>query len=119
MEISVSRPSDGGFTVVVVNGDVDVHSAPHLRDALLELIEDGNGEAVLDLDAVSFIDSTGLGALVSAYGAARDKGGALPLVCTSVRTLRLFAITGLDAVFDVHPSVDDALKQLAAAASDR
>ena len=60
------------------------------------------------------LDSTGLGALVEARSATTKAGGALPLVCNSERILKLFTITGLDGVFAIHPTVDEAVKQLTA-----
>ena len=59
-----------------------------------------------------FLDSTGLGALVAARTTASEHGASLPLVCTHQRILKLFTITGLDGVFRIHPTVDDALERL-------
>ncbi|GAB2483951.1 anti-sigma factor antagonist BldG [Jatrophihabitans fulvus] len=112
VELSVSRQSVGGFPVVAVSGEVDVYSAPALKDSLTELLQGGVSTVVVDLTAVSFLDSTGLGALVEARSATTDAGGALPLVCTQERILKLFAITGLDGVFSIHASVDDAVAAL-------
>jgi anti-sigma B factor antagonist len=117
VELSVSRPYDGGTSVVAVSGEVDVHSAPALRDAITALLASGERSVVVDLSEVSFLDSTGLGALVSARTAAGTTGGSLPLVCTHERVLRLFTITGLDDVFEIHAGVDDALKSVAAGAA--
>lgn len=112
MELTVSRPSDDGVPVLGVSGEVDVQSAPELRDGLTGLLQDGSHDVVVDLSGVSFLDSTGLGALVAARTVADDAGGSLPLVCTHARILKLFAITGLDGVFDIHATVDDAVRSL-------
>ena len=92
-----------------------MYSAPALRDRLTGLLETGPS-VVVDLTDVSFLDSTGLGALVAARTAAAGQGGTLPLVCTQRRILKLFTITGLDGVFAIHDSVADALQALEAPA---
>jgi len=114
VEISVSRQSVGGYPVVAVSGEVDVYSAPALKDSLTELLQSGVQTVVVDLSDVAFLDSTGLGALVEARAATNAAGGSLPLVCNHERILKLFAITGLDGVFSIHATVDDAVAALAA-----
>lgn len=111
MELSVSRQGTDDVPVVAVSGEVDVYAAPALRDGLTELLQDGSS-VVVDLTEVGFLDSTGLGALVAARTAAAEKGALLPLVCTHQRILKLFTITGLDGVFRIYPSVDQALSGL-------
>jgi anti-sigma B factor antagonist len=113
MELSVKQQSVGGFPVVTVVGEVDVYSAPALKDNIAKLIESGSHTVVVDLTEVAFLDSTGLGALVESRTAATKAGGALPLVCSQERILKLFTITGLDEVFTIHSSIDDAVASLA------
>lgn len=109
MEISVAQTTAGDIPIVAVNGEVDVYSAPALKDKIAELLEAGQSTLIVDLSGVGFLDSTGLGVLVEARTAATEAGGALPLVCSQERILKLFTITGLDGVFSIHPSVDDAV----------
>ncbi|MGI8678345.1 MAG: STAS domain-containing protein [Jatrophihabitans sp.] len=114
MELSVSHQSVGGHPVVSVSGEVDVYSAPALRESLTELFTSGVDTVVVDLTEVAFLDSTGLGALVEARATTTDAGGSLPLVCNQDRILKLFAITGLDSVFAIHPTIDEAVAALSA-----
>jgi anti-sigma B factor antagonist len=114
VEFVVSRPADGQYPVVGVRGEVDVSSAPALQQRLAELFVTAGSTVVVDLTDVSFLDSTGLGALVAARNSAADAGGSLPLVCTSERILKLFTITGLAGAFQFHPSVAEALQSLGA-----
>jgi anti-sigma B factor antagonist len=114
VELSVSRQSVGGYPVVAVSGEVDVYSAPALKDSLTELLQSGASTVVVDLSDVAFLDSTGLGALVEARAATTEAGGSLPIVCNHERILKLFTITGLDGVFTIHPTVDEAVAALAA-----
>lgn len=110
----VSQPTGERYPVINVSGEIDVSSAPALQQRLSELFRTASSTVVVDLTEVAFLDSTGLGALVAARSAAVEAGGALPLVCTSERILKLFTITGLDGVFDFYPSAADALAGLEA-----
>ncbi|HEY7048628.1 MAG TPA: STAS domain-containing protein [Jatrophihabitantaceae bacterium] len=112
MELSLERTTVSGRTVLVVAGEVDVYSAPTLRDRLADLIESGDPTVIVDLSGVGFLDSTGLGALVASLKLAEERGGQLPLVCPDDRILRLFRITGLDSVFAIHASAESAAEAL-------
>jgi anti-sigma B factor antagonist len=112
VELSVSQQSVGEYPVLAVRGEVDVYSAPALADGLNTLIDSGTKAVIVDLTEVGFLDSTGLGVLVAARSAAADAGRSLPIACAHERILKLFKITGLDAVFEIHPSVDAAVHSL-------
>ena len=109
MELKIETRDDGGRTVVDVAGEVDVYTAPTLRDHLSQLVADGRYHLVVDLEEVAFLDSTGLGVLVGGLKRVRAHDGSLSLVCTQERILKVFRITGLTKVFPIHPSVPDAL----------
>jgi anti-sigma B factor antagonist len=109
VELSVSRNGAGDVPVLAVRGEVDVYSAPALKDKVGELLTSGVSTLVVDLSDVAFLDSTGLGALVEARSATSEAGGSLPLVCSQERILKLFTITGLDGVFRISPTLDEAL----------
>ena len=109
MEFTVSTRDDGPFTVVEVGGEVDVYTAPRLREAVVTAIESGNTRLVIDVENVEFLDSTGVGVLVGALKKVRSVGGTLDIVCTQPRLLKIFDITGLDKVFGLHTSVAEAV----------
>ena len=94
-----------GGVDVTVRGDVDVHSAPVLRERLAELVAQGEPRLLVHLDAVTFLDSTGLGVLVGAHKAQREAGRGFELVCNEPRLLRILRLTGLDRVLVVHTDV--------------
>lgn len=108
MDLTLSTREVDQHTVVTVGGEIDVYTAPQLRDAVLELVEGGAIRIVVDLGAVQFLDSTGLGVLVEAQKAVAEAGGSLAVVCTSERLLKVFTITGLAQVFAIHDSVEAA-----------
>jgi len=111
VELAVTKQGAQGVPIVAVSGEVDVYDAPALRDGLTDLLHE-DGSVIVDLTEVGFLDSTGLGALVAARTAAQKCGASLPLVCTHQRILKLFTITGLDGVFTIHDTVEDALAAL-------
>jgi len=101
MELDIKTDSAEGVCSVVLDGEVDVYTAPRLKEALVSAIEDGCYNVIVDLEGVGFIDSSGLGVLVSALRRARENGGAVRLVCTRDNILKIFRITGLDKVFPI------------------
>jgi anti-sigma B factor antagonist len=109
VDLSLSENTVDSQAVVQVRGEVDVHSAPQLRDRLTGVIDGGNKSVVVDLSRLDFIDSTGLGALVAALNHAKETDASLRVVCPSERLLKLFRITGLDEVFSIYTSVRGAV----------
>lgn len=93
------------YTVLAVKGEVDVYNAPRLREKLVELVSQGRQQIVVDLEAVDFLDSTGLGVLVGGLKRLRSHEGDLTLVCTQSRILKVFEITGLTKVFSIFDDV--------------
>jgi anti-sigma B factor antagonist len=110
MELSLTTRTVGEHTVLEVGGEVDVYTAPRLRERLIELIEGGARRVVVDLDRVDFLDSTGLGVLVGALKRLRSVGGSFALVCDKEPLLKIFRITALDQVFPLHPTVEAAVE---------
>ncbi len=109
MELTLNHRREGDKTVLEVGGEVDVYTAPKLREKLVELVGEGLYDVVVDMTTVEFLDSTGLGVLVGGLKRVRAHDGSLELVCTQERILKIFRITGLTKVFPIHDSVDDAL----------
>lgn len=98
-----------GWTVVHVYGELDVATSPDLRERLIQLVSEGRTRLVLALDGVDFLDSTGLGTIISALKRARTHGGDMRLVCSEARITRLFEITGLDKAVPLLPTLDEAV----------
>lgn len=101
MDLAVATSEHEGTRVVTVGGEVDVYTARLLRDALDQQIAAGHIRLVVDLDAVNFMDSTGLGVLVGRLKLVRNQNGWLRLVCSNERVLKVFRLTGLDKVFTI------------------
>jgi len=109
VDLSVSSRTEGDRSVVCVVGEVDVYTAPQLRERLSDLVAAGEHHLVVDLTGVDFLDSTGLGVLVGGLNRVRGHGGSLALVCSTERILKVFRITGLTGVFPIHPELRTAL----------
>ena len=105
---------DAETQVIELGGEIDLYTAPEFKERMVELIEGGKKRIVVDLSAATFIDSTTLGVLVGGVKRLRPAGGSLALVCTDQNITKIFEITGLDRVFPIHASRDDALAALAA-----
>ena len=95
--------------VLRLAGDFDVYTAPQLRERVIELVDGGTRHVMADLREVTFLDSTGLGALIGGLKRLRARDGSLTLVIGTDRIRRIFRITGLDRVFVLGPSVQEAV----------
>lgn len=95
--------------MVAVAGDVDISTSPDLRAALVEATASGARAIVVDLSAVSFVDSTALGVLVGAYTALRNNGGRLALVNDHESVLKVLRITALHDVLGTYPTLPAAV----------
>jgi anti-sigma B factor antagonist len=107
LEITV-RKATGDAAVVAVAGEIDVYTSPVLQERLVEVLRDGSPSIILDLSKVTFLDSTGLGVLITALKRCRSAGGDLVLVTAQPNVLKVLEITGLNDVFQIYDSVDDA-----------
>jgi anti-sigma B factor antagonist len=108
MELSLATRSVSDHVILEIGGEIDVYTAPRLRERLIEMVNAGEKHVVVDLGRVEFLDSTGLGVLVGAHRRLKAREGSLNLVCPHERLLKVFRITGLDNVFDIHRSVEEA-----------
>lgn len=110
MDLVLDVSERGGIAVLAIKGEIDVATAPPLRDKLLALVNDGSERVIVDLSNVDFLDSTGLGVLVSVMKRLRTTGGDLRLICTKTHLLKVFEITGLTSVFEIFDTLDAAIE---------
>jgi anti-sigma B factor antagonist len=109
MDLDLNVRKEGDHAILEVAGEIDVYTAPKLREKLIELVSDGSHNIIVDLEKVDFLDSTGLGVLVGGLKRVRNHDGSLQLVCTQEKILKIFRITGLTKVFPIHGSISDAI----------
>lgn len=108
MDLSLSSRTEEPFEIIEVGGEIDVMTAPRLREAVIDAVNRGRMRLIIDVERVDFLDSTGLGVLVGALKRVRADGGSLDIVCTHERILKIFEITGLDKVFGLHENIAQA-----------
>ncbi|MFI9311790.1 anti-sigma factor antagonist [Streptomyces althioticus] len=98
--------------VIVVSGDVDLHTAPLLRVEALTAMTRGARHLVLDMAEVDFVDSTGLSTLIVVLHATQEPGGSLRVARVPERLVRMVTMTGIAELLPVHDTVADALAAL-------
>jgi anti-sigma B factor antagonist len=109
VQFIVTSWHEEGRTVVSATGEIDLYKAPALQERMYELIDAGHAHLVVDLGSVEFLDSSGLGVLVATLKRVRAREGSLRLVCDQQSLLNLFSITGLIDIFEILPTLDQAL----------
>lgn len=110
--VSSERPSDR-LGIVSLGGEVDIYTAPQFKECMLELLDSGVRDLIVDLAEVTFIDSTALGVLIGGVRRVHGVGGSMALVVASRPVERVLTITGLDRVFAIHATRKGALEALA------
>jgi anti-sigma B factor antagonist len=116
---SIPQPFTGAFgiiqsqpdertTVVALEGELDLERAPSLKWALIDSVDAGRSQLVVDLSQVRFMDSTALSVLVG-VDKSLGEGARMALVCVNANVLKIFELSGMDGVFAIFPTVDDAL----------
>lgn len=108
-EFGIDDDRRDGSTVVAARGEIDVATAPALRERLDLVIDRDSGPVVVDLTSVTFIDSTGLGVLIGARQRCAEGSRDLRIVIVEPRILKVFEITGLTDLFSIHRTLEPAL----------
>jgi anti-sigma B factor antagonist len=107
-QLDVESRGDGR-AVLRVAGEVDLYTAPQIREQIRDLAAKGTVHLIADLSPVEFIDSSGLGVLIGGLRRVREDDGSLVLVITTRRVLRVFQLTGLTKAFTIYDNLGDAL----------
>ena len=112
-DINTEQLGDSSY-VISLTGEVDLYTAPEFKQQLLDVINQGAKEVVVDFSNTTFIDSTTLGVLVGGVKRLRTNDGQLSLVSSDRNITKIFEITGLDRVFTIYPNRDEALAKTGA-----
>jgi anti-sigma B factor antagonist len=110
-DIKTEQLSDTSY-VISLAGEVDLYTAPEFKQQLLEVITQGARQVIVDFTNTTFIDSTTLGVLVGGIKRLRTNDGELSLVCSDRNITKIFEITGLDRVFPIYDTRDEAVAGL-------
>ena len=103
-----TRTLEQSLPIIELEGEVDVYTAPQLKQQMISILEGGAKMMVVNLTKVDYLDSTALGVLIGGLKRMRERDGNLVLICPSPRIRRVFEITGLDKIFDIYNSENDA-----------
>lgn len=107
----VGRRLDERTSVIAVEGELDLATAPRLKSMLIDSLESGHGRCVVDLSLVTFMDSTALGVLLG-VNRKLDPDAQLAIVCARERVLQIFEFSGTDGMFAIYPTLDEALADI-------
>lgn len=114
MDLSITTRSVGQWAVLDVEGEVDIFTAPKLRQQIADLVDADRGAIVVNLLGVAFMDSSGLGALVGGLKRVKERDGLLHVACAQGPVFRVLSITGLHQVLPVFPTVEEATAEAGA-----
>jgi anti-sigma B factor antagonist len=115
-EFAITEQSiDAERHVLAVRGEIDLFTAPELKQVLAESIEAGRNRIIVDLTETTFLDSTALGVLIGAVKRLRSRHGALAIVNVDENIAKTFEITGLDQIFTILPTREEAVEAVGAA----
>lgn len=105
MDLLIDVKQEEDKSIVNLSGEIDVYTAPKLREAILPLTEDKNNVIEVFFDNVTYMDSTGLGVFIGALKSTKENNSTLKLVNLQERVLRLFKITGLNEIIDINSTI--------------
>jgi anti-sigma B factor antagonist len=108
MELHLHVQHHGDRAVVHVNGEVDLATCPQLRAKLVELVDQGVYHLIVDLEQVSFLDSSGIGVLIGGLRRVREHGGSLRLTAPSPQVRRVLELTGVTTLLPTYATLDEA-----------
>ena len=107
--MNLNLEKTNGCSVLFVQEErIDAHNSGELKEAILHLIEQGEVNIIVQLEQVRFIDSSGLGALLSGYKNAAAKSGMLALASMQQQVLSMFELTRLDRVIEIYADLSEA-----------
>jgi anti-sigma B factor antagonist len=110
-DIKTEKLTDDAY-LISLSGEVDLYTAPEFKQQLLEVVGQGGKNVIVDFSDTTFIDSTTLGVLVGGVKRLRPNGGQLSLVCSDRNITKIFEITGLDKVFPIYETRNEAVEQI-------
>lgn len=101
MNLTIDVVEDEDKTIVLLDGELDILTAPELKNKLLKIVSQDNHKLEVDLENVSYMDSTGIGVFINTYKNAQKTNSSLELTNLQDKVLRLFKITGIDELIDI------------------
>lgn len=108
MEITIRTVND--ISIIDLEGEIDIYNVPEIRGVINKLIEQESLKILVNMEKVSYIDSSGIGALITTRSDLKNKKGNIKICCPNETVLKIFGIMNLMTLFEIFPSEADALK---------
>lgn len=109
MKLNLEKIKDC-YVIFIQEERIDAHNSGELKEYILHMIEQDQVNIIVQLESVRFIDSSGLGALLSGYKHAAAKSGKLALACCQQQVLSMFELTRLNRVFEIYADLSEAVE---------
>lgn len=110
MDLQIAVRRNGDVAIIDLTGEVDAYTSARFREVMMDIIEDGGEKLVVSMAKVEYIDSSGLGALVGGLKRTSERNGRIILVCDRIQVRKVFEITGLEKVFPIYDTEQEALE---------
>lgn len=107
--MEITRRESGEIVIFDINGEIDLYNAPEIKDKIKDEMNKNKVNIIINLDKVSYIDSSGIGVLISSLSNLKKVGGALKLINVYASVRKVFELTKLTSFFDIYDSEADAL----------
>lgn len=112
MDLQISVRRSGDVALIDLAGEVDAYTSARFREVMMDIIEDGISRLIVSMARVDYIDSSGLGALVGGLKRTSERDGRILIVCHQSQVRKVFEITGLEKVFPIFDTEEEALQAI-------
>ena len=116
LRLGIDVQKSSGHPVLHVTGEIDIYTAPMFKQAVVNLVSEGNKDVIIDLSGVTFMDSSGFGTLLGATRRLRPSGGGLHLAGPNSTIQRMLRLTRLDSIMRIYDSPEEAVKAISSSA---
>ncbi|HOA06821.1 MAG TPA: STAS domain-containing protein [Spirochaetota bacterium] len=107
--MEINRRESADIVVLDISGEIDLYNAPEIKDTINQLIEDQKYNVIINLEKVSYIDSSGIGALISSLSSLKKYQGGLKIINVYASVRKVFELTKLTSFFEIFDSESDAV----------
>ncbi len=111
--MDITKRTRGDVVVLDISGEIDLYNAPEIKDIINKLIEEKRYNVIINLEKVSYIDSSGIGALISSLSNLKKYQGGLKIINVYASVRKVFELTKLTSFFEIYDSEEDALETFA------
>lgn len=109
MDIAIREVAEVGVTILDIKGEIDLYNAPDIKDTIKQQIDAGKKKIIINLKDVVYIDSSGIGALISSLSNLKKVGGGLKILHVYDSVKKVFELTKLTSFFEIYDNEDDAV----------